>query len=346
MKQPLQLSSLDPQRLNALLAKHHVSLADSAALAGAVRRLSDHYLQHPEAATPWRQDWAQIAYACYFLPLNYLRVLGVLEMAQEVGFFAGLRHYSDFGSGLGAVSLALDSALPGQFLSGHAIEVSSTAIAMHRQLTTPLATPLTWSTQVPDGGFSASEQRLASFSFSLTELPRIPAWALQQEALMLIEPATNQDSRRLLAWRGELLDAGWHIWAPCTHAGACPLLTESKRDWCHDRVQWVMPEWFQALEENLPMRNDSLTYSYLLMRRTAPSESRAGLARLTGDLRREKGASRQMICRGSKREFLSWQHRRGEAPQWPRGERVILDPAIEVKSNELRPTTEQVQLAT
>jgi len=345
MNPNLHLSALDSGMLNGLLAKYRVSLADAAKLALAVQRLSDHYLEYPDAPTPWGQDWAQIAYICYYLPLNYRRVLGVIAMAKEVGFFTGLRHYSDFGSGLGAVSLALDAMLPGQFTSGHAVERSSTAIAMHRQLAAAGGTPLTWLTQVPERGFSEANQRLACFSFALTELPRIPTWALQQEALMLIEPATNQDSRRLLGWRSELLAQGWHVWAPCTHAAPCPLLTESKRDWCHDRVQWAAPEWFLAMEEHLPMRNRSLTYSYLLLRRTPPSEDRT-LARLTGDLMRGKGASRQMVCRGPKREFFSWQHRLGAAPAWPRGERVLLAPDIAEKSNELRPTPGQVQLLT
>jgi hypothetical protein len=105
-----------------------------------------------------------------------------------------------------------------------------------------------------------------------------------------------------------------------------------------------MPGWFDELSSHLPMRNPTLTVSYLLARKSPPPAGLSGLARLTGDLKREKGAARQMICRGPAREFLSWQKRDGEAPEWPKGELVQLAPDIALKGAELRPTRDQARL--
>lgn len=331
-------------RIDSILRSLGTSLADTKRLAESVMRLSDHYLGKPEAPTPWERDWARIAYACYFFPLNYVRVRGVLTEGIRVGFFDGLSSFTDFGSGCGTVPLALTDALGSHFPSGVAVERSDAPERHYAKLASPGAPSLTWQRHPPKSDGPKRAGHASMFSFSLTELEALPAWARASEALVLIEPGTNQDGRRLLELRADLLTKGFHVWAPCTHAGACPLLVGSNRDWCHDRVALAAPAWFERLSEHLPMRNPTLTCSYLLLRTTPPPATLAGLARLTGDLRKEKGASRQMVCRGSEREFLSWQTKHGEAPGWPRGALVSLPADIVVKGKELRPLPGQGQI--
>lgn len=323
-------------RIARILARLGHSLGAPARLAEAVVRLSDHYIKSPEAPTPWDRDWAQVAYACYFFPLNYVRVRGVVAEGERVGFFAGLSTFTDFGSGVGTVPLALRDALAARFDRGLAIERAPTPASMYTDLRADSGLSLEWTRAAPRQGEFAKSTHLTTFSYSLTELAGLPDWARQGEALALIEPGTHQDGRRLLRLRAELLQQGYHAWAPCTHQAACPLLQDSERDWCHDRVALEAPAWFEALSEHLPMRNPTLACSYLLLRRTPPPAALGQLARLTGDLRREKGASRQMVCRGSTREFLSWQHKHGEPPAWPRGALVTLPKAPAVKGREIR----------
>lgn len=310
------------------------------AAAAAVQKLSDHYINHPDAATPYNQTWARVASLAWYLPLNWLRAIAVIRRGIQVGFFSDLSTWVDFGSGLGAGSLALTQELGDQFRAGTNIEQGQSAIAIHREILGKLPdryqTPRMDFMNEPPSRQAFNHGTLTMFSYSMTEIARLPDWALQGEALMIIEPATSEDGRRLLQTRQDLISAGWSIWAPCTHAGKCPLLTESKRDWCHDRTEWIQPQWFTELDARLPMRNGTLTFSYLLARRRPAPKNVRGLARLTGDLQREKGASRQMVCRGEKREFLSWQKKLGEPADWPRGSLVSLDPGTPEKSKELR----------
>jgi ribosomal protein RSM22 (predicted rRNA methylase) len=77
------------------------------ALSQAILRLSDHYINHPEAATPWHEEYCQLAYRHYFLPLNLIRVRHVLKRADELNFFTNLEHFVDWGCGPGTASLAL-----------------------------------------------------------------------------------------------------------------------------------------------------------------------------------------------------------------------------------------------
>ncbi len=154
---------------------------------------------------------------------------------------------------------------------------------------------------------------------------------------MILDPATTQDGRRLLELRQKLIDQGFYMWAPCLHQKPCPLLTKSKTDWCHDRSAISAPNWYSAMESHLPMRNLTVTTSYLLARRKAPQKAH-NLIRLIGDHLKEKGKSRQMICRGPDREFLSWLHRDGTPPVYPRGDLLEM-PTVELRGNELRVLT-------
>jgi len=88
------------------------------------------------------------------------------------------------------------------------------------------------------------------------------------------------------------------------------------------------------MEEHLPMKNKTLTMSYLLMRKAKPQVISA--ARVVGDTLKEKGKDRQMICRGSEREFLAWMHKNGIAQEIPRGSLVEIPNDLQKVSNELR----------
>jgi hypothetical protein len=54
-----------------------------------------------------------------------------------------------------------------------------------------------------------------------------------------------------------------------------------------------------------------------------------------GDEQEERGKSRQLICRGENREFLSWLHRDMISPKLKRGDLIKLE-KVEEKHLELR----------
>jgi hypothetical protein len=139
----------------------------------------------------------------------------------------------------------------------------------------------------------------------------------------------------MLAWRDQMLTRGWYAWAPCVHQKNCPLLKHSAKDWCHHRIHWKQPEWFSNMEELLPMRNHTLTFSYLLLSRDKPQALHPSLSRVIGDEQEERGKSRQLICRGENREFLSWLHRDMISPKLKRGDLIKLE-KVEEKHLELR----------
>lgn len=308
-------------------------------IADSVLRLSDFYIAHPSSATPWNEEYCQLAYRYYYLPLNKHRCSQVMARGEQVGFFKDLNHFIDWGCGPGTASLALAESqtirtqIQSQLLFDHSTTALKSFADLHTQLVKPVVTD-----RLRLGSASNKQKSLLIFSYSMTELDQLPdGWDLF-EALMILEPSTRDDGRKLLEWRRKIIEAGFYIWAPCTHQDTCPLLNHSKNDWCHDRFHVNAPDWFSELEQYMPIRNRTITTSYLLARKTPPPKSLQSLSRITGDSLEEKGKTRQLVCRNERREFLSWMHKSTTPQTIERGALVRIPENIELKSNEMRLT--------
>lgn len=311
-------------------------------IAESVLKLSDFYIDRPDGTTPWDKDFCQIAYRYYFLPLNFLRCRRVVEKGEQVGFFQGLTHFIDWGCGPGTASLALSNSneLRPTIRKQILIDQSPVPLSSFQDLQGSLILPERTADISLKKYLDQKERSCLIFSYSLTEVSELPRGWEQFEALMIVEPSTSDDGRKLMELRGQLIAKGYSMWAPCTHQLSCPLLVESKQDWCHDRVVVEAPEWFLELEKDLPMKNRTITMSYLLARKKPAPVHEVNIGRLTGDSREENGKTRQLVCRNDKREFLTWMHKKIEPQTFPRGELVKLALDIEQKSNELRVQSE------
>lgn len=265
----------------------------------------------------------------YYFPLNWIRIQAVLDRGEEVRFWNGLESYLEFGSGLGPFTCQNR-----YFNSGLCIESSFEAQSVARNLAHHfgITRPLKWHVRLEKMVLID----VAVFSYVLTELSQLPSWAYEAKSLVLVEPSTQDDGRRLMNLRERLIKEGYHPWAPCVHSNVCPLLAESKKDWCHDRVLFDAPPWWLKMEEYLPMKNRTITFSYLLMKREKPDLKKANLGRLVGDSLIEKGKTRQMVCRSFQREFISWLHKESEKFELPRGEIVSILEDVVKKGSEIR----------
>jgi ribosomal protein RSM22 (predicted rRNA methylase) len=336
-------SELEQSLFTLLQAQGYTSRdKDLSMLAALVQKLSNRYTSGQPIGDIWSQPSLSLAYLSYFLPLNFLRMQNILAEANGLGFLQGIESVVDIGAGPGTTSLAFQyhdwPNLP--FVC---VEQGGQAKAWYERLlkanplnSTPEQQPQ-WVTTTPSH-WTDPQSTLLCMSYSLNEMKELPKWNKPPEAILILEPSTSEDSRRLLQLRQNLLDEGYYAWAPCTHQAGCPMLLDSNKDWCHTRIFIEMPEWWRKMESHLSMENRSITYSYLLMRKTPPKTG-ARQARVIGDTLREKGKTRQMICRGPKREFLAWLKRHGPAQPYPRGARITLPMDLEEKSNELRVNT-------
>lgn len=311
-----------------------------ASVATSVLQVSDLFIAGENAKqskTPWTDLKLRQAYLSYFFPLNTLRVMRILDEACNRGFFEGLDHVIDIGSGPGTVELAFElSGLLNREGRPSGLRFQNFEPAREAQ-----KTHLMWKSnacfvdRIKPFPAPAENKSMFVLSYSLNEMTDWPLALDSAEALMIIEPSTRDHGRRLMQVRQRLIEKGFSLWAPCTHQLDCPLLTKTKTDWCHHRFGIGKPPWFEELESHLPMRNDTLTVSYLLARRTNAVDG--AFTRVIGDTLFEKGKVRQMICRGPEREFLSYLTRQNR--KWdglPNGALVQLPENLTQKTSELR----------
>lgn len=338
MSNEMKREFLIPQSLentiNDNLKSYGLSLSDSKKIAAAIQWQSDFYIQNPNQATPWKEKNAQIAQWTYYLPLNFLRNLSVIYELRKQVPLSEFEGAFDYGAGLGAASWALrESDFQSPIFLYDKNSIPETAlVAVNGQATSRI-------------DFKSHQRHLGFFSYSLTEIPNRNDLLSHFPYLVIIEPSTQSEGRKLSETRDFLIKNDYHILAPCTHQKSCPLLTQSQRDWCHDRIFFKKPTWMHNIEKNLPFRNDSLTLSYLIAFKKASCRpewlsskpaNQAAIGRLTGDLLPEKGKDKQLVCFDERRLFLTWLHKLKIDQTLHRGGLVEIPADIEVVANELR----------
>ncbi|MGE4133804.1 MAG: small ribosomal subunit Rsm22 family protein, partial [Bdellovibrionales bacterium] len=242
-------------------------------VAKAVLALSDFYVKNHGEKTPWgRIENSEMAYLSYFHPLNVLRLKAVLKETARFLRDSDFTEIWDFGSGAGAVHMALEEQK--QFLPKplYCVEADALARGLHQKWCSELKPR--WSAEWRSGP-TPSQGALAVFSYSYLEMSGLNPPLKKFDHVLILEPSFQDTGRDLMKARQDWLEQGWTMLAPCPHQKPCPLLTHSPRDWCHHRIHIERPTCLEKLERHLPMENRSLTYSYLLMTRSASAAAAA-----------------------------------------------------------------------
>lgn len=322
-------------QLEAWLSKCGMGLANPKAIADAIMALSDVYNGSKGSPDIWSRPAYVAAYLCYFLPLNYLRCRYVLNQSPVTS-----SKVIDYGAGIGAFTLAVLKNGEQKNLDWPqitAVEPSGQARKWMETILKDLRIPqskVDVVSQLPSQ-FPLKETAVL-FSYSLNEIGELPPFTSHARELFIVEPSLRDVARKLQGLRIPIIQNGFQILAPCLHHEDCPLLVHSKTDWCHTRMHINMPKWFLKLESQLPIKNQSLTLSYLSARKDAAIARRPNEFRVIGDTLFEKGKTRQAVCRSVKREYLSWLKRDGEAPVIDRGFHIHVESEMAEVSNEIR----------
>lgn len=159
-------------------------------------------------------------------------------------------------------------------------------------------------------GFLASGEPVGILVIShvLNELPAGELLALRglasrAEAILWVEPGTQEVSRALIEIREQLRDS-FRLVAPCTHQDACGLLAPGNaRHWCHHFARppagiFADPNWVKfGQRAGIDLR--SLPYSFVALerrRRSDPDSAAAALSRVVGEPRHYKGFAKVLSC--------------------------------------------------
>jgi len=275
-----------------LKAKHRASLP------GAIRRLSAFltverenlpkgYMTKPEY---------QAAYLNYFLPWNIYRQ-GRLLQGLGLDLADGTR-VVDLGAGPLTFLLALWLARPS--LRSRAIEylgldLAEPPLKAGRRIFTALGGD-TWQVKTerrPAGAGGEPADLLVAANF-LNELEtarrdrrppsedgdantpedrlleRWESMVSPEGAVLLIEPGMRASARQLSKVRQTALQRGWHVAAPCPHAGDCPIPGLRGKPWCHFTFRpYGAPDWLARFSRDVRLPKERASLSFLLLTRGA-----------------------------------------------------------------------------
>jgi hypothetical protein len=136
----------------------------------------------------------------------------------------------------------------------------------------------------------------------------VRGWLTPQGCLVVLEPASAAESRRVLTLRDRAVAQGWHVVAPCPGDGPCPALA-SADGWCHGEWHFERPAYIQAVDRETGLRREVLkaTWFALLPAPVPPvvaaddaqghgSGSRRMVARVVGARTDAKGRSEVEVC--------------------------------------------------
>jgi ribosomal protein RSM22 (predicted rRNA methylase) len=122
-------------------------------------------------------------------------------------------------------------------------------------------------------------------------------------AIITIEPATREESRRALRFRDRMVAGGFHVYAPCCRTGDCPALIDED-NWCHTEIRWQRPEFIEAIDDIAGTLRLSLksTYAVFVKRDLnlsdffLPARNFVSVARVVSERFDEKGRTRMFAC--------------------------------------------------
>jgi len=277
-----------------------------------VRETSRLYTRERERlGAPSSRDVLQARLRFYFARDLPKIAYPLAELATAGRLPKGTWRVLDLGAGLGTTSVGASlfarQAGLAKRMRLDAIDFSAAALAALERLA-ELGVPATVRTFPLD--LRRFEEPLADERYDLVllglvlnELDEADALALLRRArarlapggaMVILEPALRELTRRLMALRDRLAGEGWPIFAPCPHRGPCPM-RERARDWCHEERPFELPPPFAEVAAAAGLRDRKSTFAYLTL---APGPSLAEAVLLSADGLTRRVVSSRLASKG------------------------------------------------
>ena len=272
------------------------------------------YLRDPEL---------RAAYRNYYLCTNAPKLWPVLDRLAARGLLppAGGRALElGCGPGTGVVGLALWAAARGhrwQLRATDTLREATTAAAeLMETLGHPLETALVDLASMPPSGLGGPWDLVLCLNVVNELEPRHDARLLGElraalaprGLLLVIEPASSAESRRVLGLRDRAVADGWCVVAPCPHNAACPALAAAD-GWCHGEWHFERPAFVRAVDQQTGLLREVLKATWFVLAPPGAAldggQARLGgaelppdgvLARVTSARRDAKGRSEVEVC--------------------------------------------------
>ena len=214
---------------------------DRRKLVQATAQLTERYKAADFSSPAITTEAHRAAYLAIRLPATFAALRRVFAEINVRAPQTEIASMLDLGSGPGTALFAASE----EFASlQHAtmVEADGEWLALGKRLAAqpmlPDALNVQWLKQDLRSALSCEKHDLVVISYTLGELPQAAAEAVLNKAwkcagkfLVVIDPGTRRGFAAVNAARSALIANAAHIFAPCPHAGACPMAAAG--DWCH-----------------------------------------------------------------------------------------------------------------
>ncbi|MFF4396003.1 small ribosomal subunit Rsm22 family protein [Streptomyces sp. NPDC001480] len=207
--------------------------------AGAVERLIANYRGDTPTHAPILRDRADVAaYAAYRMPATFEAVRSALAAFADAvpGWVPG--SHADVGGGTGAATWAVSATWDGT-RPVTVLDWAEPALALGKEIAAahPALRDARWQRARIGTALTLDPVDLVTVSYVLNELTEadraalVDAAARAARAVVIVEAGTPAGYARVIEARDRLVEAGFHVAAPCPHSAACPIAPGT--DWCH-----------------------------------------------------------------------------------------------------------------
>jgi len=279
-------------RLHDLLARYHAERGGSVGeTAEGVRELSAMF----NGVTPHRPGYLanprlRRAYVHYYLPVNAEKVARVLKEMDAYAPSKQKPRVLDYGCGPGTASIA--KLLHGPVADLTLVDVVDEALDDAGFFCRALGVEPRRMHEVPDERFDLI---LAANVFS-EHLAPLQEHLTDQGHLVVVEPALQTSTRKLMKWRDDAVARGYKVAAPCLGREKCPML-EREDLWCHQDVPWPRPASVAEIDRRVGLTKESLKYSYVVLTKNGGTLADLdGDVRVVSNLHKEKGKAWAWVC--------------------------------------------------
>lgn len=262
---------------------------DRRKLVQATAQLTERYKAADFSTPAVATEAHRAAYLAVRLPATYAALRRVFAEINLRAPHAEIASMLDLGAGPGTALFAAGE----EFASlQHAtlVEADAEWIALGKRLAAPSKLPgalnVLWSKQDLRSGLTCEKHDLLVISYTLGELPQAAAEAVLNKAwkcagkfLVVIEPGTRRGFAAVNSARSALIANAAHIFAPCPHAGACPMAIAG--DWCHFSQRVERTSLHRQLKGG-DLGYEDEKYSYVVAAKTAVPPADARIVRHPG----------------------------------------------------------------
>ena len=293
LKLPAEYTIALEEVLGRSLSKHALEDRNGRAF---IRTIANSVTRISHGLTKDRQDFVrskylndtamQEGYLVYYTTTNLLKIWPPLRELAVSGFFSGREHIThlDLGSGTGSALWGLATYLKQEQPGVHTLSSLATDL-LSSNLDGVQSFHARFQKQIPPIAFELQTAQMNLSALSLLNgksydlitlmnvlnevseehdertIERLLSLLAERGAIIMIEPSTREQSRRALRFRDRMVQAGFHVYAPCCRTGGCPALAKES-DWCHMEIPWERPAFIEAIDDLAGILRLSLKATY------------------------------------------------------------------------------------